>query len=138
MVEDVVQDVMIDLWTRHDTLAVQGNLRGYLFGAVRLRAANMNRRDSVAQRAAASVEDSQPHSAVDPLEHTETEELRTAINDALATLPERSRLILTMRWMDGLSYPEIAAALGTSVDAAKKQGRRIELIVRNLLGRFAP
>ena len=65
-------------------------------------------------------------------------ELQAAIDAALTQLPVRARLILTLRWFDGLSYPEIAEVLDVSVEAAKKQGRRAERIIRPLLARFAP
>jgi len=134
--EDVVQDVMIDLWERRETLVVRGTLRGYLFGAVRRRAADVRRRAGVVERHAA---ESVPSDAVpSPERELEAGELMQAVDAALAALPERSRLILTLRWADGLSYPEIAEVLEITEDAAKKQGRRMELLLRSVLARFAP
>ena len=67
----------------------------------------------------------------------EAREVAAAVKEALAALPPRSRLILTMRWIDQLSYTEIAEALGMSHAAAKKQGRRMENVIRPLLERFS-
>jgi RNA polymerase sigma-70 factor (ECF subfamily) len=134
--EDVVQDVLVDLWERRDRVVVRGTLRGYLFGATRRRIADLRRREGVAERYAevvrAGVVGVEVASVID------AHELDRAVRDALATLPDRARLILMMRWSDGLSYPEIAEALEISVESAKKQGRRTELMVRALLARFAP
>jgi RNA polymerase sigma-70 factor (ECF subfamily) len=144
LAEDVVQDVMVDLWERRATLTVSGSLRGYLFGAVRRRIADHQRHEGVVQRVAEAALDGRgPLPAVGtgpspPDEAAVANELQTAIDAALAQLPARARLILALRWFDGLSYPEIAEALDMSVEAAKKQGRRMELVVRPLLARFTP
>jgi RNA polymerase sigma-70 factor (ECF subfamily) len=73
-----------------------------------------------------------------PDQVAEANDLQTSVDAALSALPPRSRLIITLRWIDGLSYPEISEVLGISTDAAKKQGRRVELALRTLLARFAP
>jgi RNA polymerase sigma-70 factor (ECF subfamily) len=139
--EDIVQDVMVDLWDRRKTVVVRGSLRGYLFGAVRRRIADRQRHDGVVQRHLALTIATDPtHGTQTPTpdQTAEANELATAVDSALATLPERTRLILTMRWIDGLSYSEIAEALDISTEAAKKQGRRMEIVVRTLLARFSP
>lgn len=140
LAEDAVQDVMVDLWERRDRLALQGSLRGYLFGAVRLRIADRLRHEQVvdrtAQRLATQATFEMASVAPTQSEQLEASELSEAIERALATLPPKSRLILTLRWMNGMSYPEIATALGMSTDAAKKQGYRMEIVVRKLLADF--
>jgi RNA polymerase sigma-70 factor (ECF subfamily) len=135
--EDVVQDVLVDLWERRDRVVVRGTLRGYLFGATRRRIADLRRREGVAERHAAVVRADEV-AAHDGESVIDVHELDCAVHDALATLSDRARLILMMRWGDGLSYPEIAEALEISVESAKKQGHRTELMVRALLARFAP
>jgi RNA polymerase sigma-70 factor (ECF subfamily) len=133
--EDVVQDVMIDLWERRATIVVRGTLRSYLFGAVRRRIADHQRHDGVVERHAAQ---QLPVVTVSSEHILDADELERATAAALATLSARSRAILEFRWHSGLSYSEIADALGVSEEAAKKQGRRAELVVRALLARFAP
>jgi RNA polymerase sigma-70 factor (ECF subfamily) len=50
-----------------------------------------------------------------------------SVVDALATLPEGERAALLLRVDHGLSYDEIASALGTSVGAAKVRVHRARL-----------
>ena len=143
LAEDAVQDIMLDLWERRSVLSIQGSVRGYLFGAVRLRIADRLRRERSAEAANNALENQySPHSVENseslPSSAVELSELNAAVEKALASLPERSRLILTLRWIDGMSYPEIASILDISVDAAKKQGRRMEIALREILARFAP
>lgn len=144
MAEDIIQDVMLDIWQRRETLVVRGSLRGYVFGAVRLRIADRVRYES----ATASVNEKLVESinpvamggspAESPVAHTEAQELEAAVREALGKLPHQARMILTLRWIEGFKYIEIASALGISVDAAKKQGRRMEVIIQDLLSRFKP
>jgi RNA polymerase sigma-70 factor (ECF subfamily) len=46
-------------------------------------------------------------------------ELSNKIKEALNKLPEKQRLVFTLRYYDGLSYVEISELLGTSVGALK-------------------
>ncbi len=144
LAEEAVQDVMLDVWERRETLEIRGSVRAYLFGAVRLRIADRLRREKVAASARQTMAIETDPMAVGgnmptlPSADLEARELREAIQEALTNLPPQSRMILTLRWVDGMTYPEIAAVLGISVDAAKKQGRRMEVVLRVLLARFAP
>ena len=57
-----------------------------------------------------------------------------ALHGALAALPERSRVAVTLRHLEQLSNPEIADIMGTSVEAVESltaRGRRI--LARRLL-----
>ena len=40
--------------------------------------------------------------------------------EALAALPEQAREAMRLRWVEGKSYAEVAAALGVTEDAAKR------------------
>ncbi|MEO6186821.1 MAG: sigma-70 family RNA polymerase sigma factor, partial [Steroidobacteraceae bacterium] len=50
----------------------------------------------------------------DPLLETESGALRTAVADAIAGLPERERLVMSMYYDDELNLKEIGAVLGIS------------------------
>ncbi|NND02711.1 MAG: RNA polymerase sigma factor [Acidimicrobiia bacterium] len=61
--------------------------------------------------------------AWDPLDLDE-EQVRVAVHAALATLGDNLRITLVMHDMDGMSYSEIAEALGIGVSAAKMRIQR--------------
>jgi len=46
-------------------------------------------------------------------------ELSNKIQEAINKLPEKQRIVFTLRYYDGLSYEEISEILGTSVGALK-------------------
>jgi RNA polymerase sigma factor (sigma-70 family) len=62
--------------------------------------------------------------------------LTTTLDQLLNTLSERNRVIMTLRWIHGMTYEQIAGVLGISNDAAKKQGRRLQRLLAPLLERF--
>ena len=56
------------------------------------------------------------------------------IEHALTGLPDGCRRVLQLRWQDGLSYAEIAEALGISVKGVENQLSRARKNLRQRLG----
>lgn len=137
--EELVQDLFFDLWNSRGSWTIRTSLRSYLFGALRNRAFNLQRRDAVEQDW--SRDEAQP--AVRALHQAparaddlfEAAEQRTALADAFAKLPERCQLAMHLRWRDELSYAEIADALGISIKGVENQlGRGLKAIRAQLVG----
>lgn len=63
-------------------------------------------------------------------------ELRSAIDEASAKLPEEYRQVFLLRDVEGLSYEEIATATGDSVPAIKSRLHRARLSLRAAIDRF--
>jgi RNA polymerase sigma-70 factor (ECF subfamily) len=63
-------------------------------------------------------------------------ELRKAIDDAAQRLPEEYRQVFLLRDVEGLSYEEIAQAVGDSVPAIKSRLHRARLALRAAIDRF--
>ena len=71
----------------------------------------------------------------------ERQELRSAIEQGLATLSEQHRTVLVLREIEGLSYGEIAAALQLEEGTVKSRISRARIELRKLLmqyGNFLP
>lgn len=73
----------------------------------------------------------QTHAYVRALEFDEAEDRESqvtvdavAVRDALAELPERQRLAITLHYVEGLSVAEVAATLGVSEGTIKTQLHR--------------
>jgi RNA polymerase sigma-70 factor (ECF subfamily) len=135
--EDAVHDVFRMFWERRATLSIEGTLATYLFGAVRHRALNVLRHLGVARRSLAAFDTSDvPAMGGAPPRadmQSDTADLEALVFRHIAVLPERTRTLVLLRWKHGLSYAEIAAALGVSTEAAKKLGQRVQAVLRPLL-----
>lgn len=68
-----------------------------------------------------------------PEELTLTEDIRATVNAALQSLPEVHRTAIMLRELEGMSYEQIAAAMGTPVGTVRSRVFRArELIDREL------
>ncbi|MGQ9370132.1 RNA polymerase sigma factor [Azospirillum sp. ST 5-10] len=113
--EDLAQDAFLRLWNRADPVVDAG----YLFRTAQNLAIDHLR----AQRARAdhgAVPEEVPDDGA-PADHAVAarEELE-ALRDALSTLPERTQRVFLLNRLDGLTYAEIATALGVSVSTVEK------------------
>ena len=135
--EEVVQEVMLELWRRRETLVVEESLRAYLFRAARNRALNSLRHDAIAKRAEPVVAEDTvaPSGAHAQLVEEEIEvALRTAMND----LPDRCREVFELSRVHGLRYAEIATTLGISVKTVEAQMGKALRILRERMAQWLP
>jgi RNA polymerase sigma-70 factor (ECF subfamily) len=63
-------------------------------------------------------------------------ELRVAIERATARLPDEHRTVFLLKDIEGLSYEEIAEAMGTTVPAVKSRLHRARLALREAIDSF--
>jgi RNA polymerase sigma-70 factor (ECF subfamily) len=57
---------------------------------------------------------------------------------ALSTLPAEQREVIELHWFGGLSFPEVAEAVGSTVAAVKVRAHRGYVALRARLGETAP
>jgi len=123
--EEVVQDVLLEVWRRRETLEIDLTWRSYLFRAARNRALNDLRHARVAQRAEPLVRGPASVAPSSPAE-LDARELDREFRRVLAALPEPVREVFQMSRRDGLKYGEIAGALGISVKTVEaRMGRAL-------------
>ena len=132
--EELVQDVMLELWRRRETLAADGSAQAYLFQATRNRVLNHLRHLRIEQRSEPEIrgESSSSPRADSALVH---EELDVAVQKAVQALPDRCREVFELSRVHGLKYAEIAKTLGISVKTVEAQMGKA---LRTLRERLAP
>lgn len=115
--EDVTQESMLRLWRA----APGWEDRGVAVGTWLYRVASnlcldrlRRRRDRPLEAAGDPTDPALP-----PEARLQADSRSAALQQAVAALPERQRLATLLRHFDGLSNPEIAAALETSVEAVE-------------------
>ena len=132
--EEIVQDVMLELWRRRETLDAEGSPRAYLFQSTRNRALNHLRHLKVQRRG-------EPHvigeASLRPVADAVLveEEIDVALRDAVGALPDRCREVFELSRVHGLKYAEIAGVLGISVKTVEVQMGKA---LRSLRERLAP
>lgn len=117
--QDIVQDVFFKVWETKDKIDPDQNITGYLKRSVINRCLNYIRDNKNKFSGELPLDKpTQNHSA---LEELEGQELSAIINEALEKLPERCRLVYTLKRIEGLSLKEIAKKLDISPKTAENQ-----------------
>lgn len=136
LAEEIVQDVMLELWRRRESLVLSGPLRAYLQQAARNRALNRLRQARTAQRGEIYVRGPTESPPADA--DVVSTELRLAAEKAIASLSAPQREVFEMNRQRGMTYSEIAEQLGISVKSVEaRMGRALKLL-RDQLAPWLP
>lgn len=138
--EDIVQDVLFDVWQRRHKLHIQNeNLTAYLFSAVRNRAVTHLRHEGVATRLFEGNLLDRPGMGEVPVPQDDqivADDFYAALADAMTHLSELQRAVLILRWTQGLAYTEIGVTLAISENAARLHMSRARQVLRPLLEQY--
>ncbi len=107
--EDVAKEVFVRLWEHRETWGLEGSVLGLLFRMTRNLSLDEQRQRDACQRAASRA--SELPAPPCPTESIQNKEVDSAIQIALASLPQRRRGVFTLVRQHGLSYRETAEAL---------------------------
>ncbi len=135
--EEVVQDVLLEVWRRRESLAFELEPRRYLMRATRNRALNHVRHEAVVARAAARDIGEEAHAASAPA-MVDAKELDLAITQAVATLPDRCRAVFELSRRHNRSYAEIAEALDIAPKTVENQMGKALRMLRVALAEWLP
>ena len=135
--EEIVQDVMLELWRRRDRLAADGSPQAYLFQSTRNRALNHLRHLRVEQMGVPQIASERTPRLVADSGLVE-EEISVALRQAIEELPPRCRQVFELSRMRGLHYAEIAQTMGVSVKAVEAQMGRALKALRERLAPWLP
>lgn len=140
--EDLAQQVFLRLWKSARRYQPTAKFTTYLFTITRNLVFNESRRRS--RRREVSIEEREQAGSAHagaatggrPDEELLQNELRAAIDAAIARLPESQRLAVVMRRYQETPYEEIAAVLRTSVPSVKSLLFRARESLRQQLARY--
>ena len=113
--EDVTAQVFLQALPRLRTMDPADNPEAYLFVTARSAIADYWRNR---YKQPETTEFSDTSMLVD-FQQTATDESHTLAHDAIASLPEQSRRVLELRFLQGYSLKETASAMGTTVGNIK-------------------
>ena len=117
--DDVLQDVWLDVYRAMGKLRDPGALAGWLYGIARNRAYGMLRRRGGIRTVSLEAEDladvlAEPEPDAGPGE-------AALVNASLERLPHEQREVLLLRIIEGMSYDQIAAAVGCEVGTVRSR-----------------
>lgn len=135
--EELVQDVMLTLWQKRESLFVDDSVRAYLYKATRNRALNHLRHERVEKRSAPFLAEA-PSIAPSAPAQLANAEIASAITAALEHLPARCREVFELSRAQNLKYSEIASTLGISVKTVEAQMGKALRILRERLADWLP
>ncbi len=128
----LVHEVFVSVWEKFDSLPADINYKSYLYTAARNRSLNFIRDrkkyvmlENVAEKELAEVND--PMVA---------DELEREIEAAIASLPEKCRMVFEFSRSEGLKYAQIAEKMGISVKTVETQMSKALSVLREHLKEF--
>lgn len=137
LAEDIVHSGFIKLWESRQTLAADISPRAYLYKIVDNLSLNTLRHEKVKQQHAAYLlKTTSEDISETTFNSIDLKELSSAIDTAIAELPEQMRIIFELRKYEGLKYAEIATRLNISVKTVDTQISRAMTKLKEKLSRF--
>lgn len=123
LAEDVTQAVFLVFLRKARGLSPNVVLAGWLFNVVRYVAASQRRAQARRQRHEAEVAVMKTLEAQsrDDADQVDWQPLIPRLNDAIAHLPGRDRAVVVMKYLEGKSHREVAAAQNTSENAVRQR-----------------
>ncbi len=135
--EDIAQETFIRVFRAADTYTPDAKFTTWLYTIVKNLCFNAIRKRQSATLVSID-EETAPEIASredDPARSLEREQLRKMVSRAVNALPENLRIAVILQKFHGLSYEEIAAVLGCSVNAVKLRVHRAkDFLSRELAG----
>jgi len=139
--EDLAQDVFLSVYQAAPRYRPEAKFSTWLYRIATNAALNArksrHRHPTIALDALGSMVDRIPSARAEATDRAlEREEIAAAVERALRRLPERQRAAVVLQRFEGLSYDEIAAALGVSTDAVDALLRRAKVALRDALAPY--
>ncbi len=117
--DDLLQEIFLKIWTALPSFRAESQLYTWIYRIATNETLNFLNKQKV--RAALRFE-SLSDKLVDRIDEDpwfNGDQLQRNLMKAVQKLPEKQRLVFTMRWFEDLSYEDISEILGTSVGALK-------------------
>lgn len=134
--EDAVQEVMMNIWNKRQSIKISESLNAYLYMSVRnncLRAMSKNERKYWLDE---GMEDDNRFAVDNASDLLHSKDLKGKINDAIELLPPKCALVFKLSRFEEKSYKEIAAMLDISVKTVENQMGKALMLMRKSLAPY--
>ncbi len=128
--KEVVQDVMINLWTKREQLNFQDNLKAYLYKSVSNRSINYLKKNKAIINIDEDIEDKLIDEDQHFIENLEDNQLEEIIDQEINKLPDKCKQAFQLSRFENLKYKEIAEQMDVSV-------KTVEAHISNALNKLS-
>jgi len=140
--DEIVQEVFLNLWEKHNNLQIKSSLKAYLYKCVQNYCLNYLRSDKGFKNVVQL--DLIPEQSdfllvemsFDELDASFSEQIEIELDRAIKSLPEQCQQIFLLSRFENYSYPEIAERLGVSVSTVKTQMSRAMQKLRAIMDNY--
>ncbi len=136
--EELVQDIFVKLWDKHEEIDINSSIGAYLHRAVQNYALNFLNKRKVKDKYMLVQDKADFNTIDDGLFKLEQEELRVVLKKAILELPEKRRRIFELSRYDGLKNSLIAKQLSISVKTVESQMTKALKYLRVVLKDHVP
>jgi RNA polymerase sigma-70 factor (ECF subfamily) len=131
--EDVVQEVMVHLWSNRKKIAEVQHLRAFLIQSCRNKAIEILRKEASVKRRESEISDTPTVEDI----NVDQAWLKEQIFDSIRHLPSKCGQVFIMSKVEGLTYTEIAESLDISVKTVENHmGKAFKLLRKMLAGKI--
>ncbi|MDE5874651.1 MAG: sigma-70 family RNA polymerase sigma factor [Muribaculaceae bacterium] len=134
---DLVQNVFLKAWNNLHNFRGDAKLSTWLFKIAINESINFINKEKQRQQISEDADDSFILNNIEADEFFDGDEIQKELLKAIASLPEKQRLVFNMRYYDDMKYEEISDILGTSVGALKASYHHaVKKITEKMVNRF--
>ena len=116
---DVVQNTFIKVWKGLSGFRQDSNLYTWIYRIAANESLTFLKQQKKRMQVSIDDEESNVGDTLKADTHYEGNKMQLKLQEAIATLPDKQKLVFTMKYFDDLKYEELSEILGTSVGALK-------------------
>ncbi|MCF0182046.1 MAG: RNA polymerase sigma factor [Muribaculaceae bacterium] len=116
---DVLQNTFIKAWTSIDNFRGDAKLSTWLYKIAINESITFINKQKAANNISLDDDDSFLANTLESDEYFDGDEAQLKLQRAIATLPEKQRVVFNLRYYDEMKYEDMSEILGTSVGALK-------------------
>ena len=117
--DDLLQDIFVKIWSALKSFRGDSQLYTWLYRIATNETLNFLNKQKVRSALQFESLSSKLEEKIDEDPWFNGDSMQRLLMKAIQKLPEKQRLVFTMRWFEDLSYEDISEILGTSVGALK-------------------
>lgn len=133
VIEDIVQELFVYIWENRNNFSPKGNIKSYLFKAVRNKAINYYKHETVKLNSTEELKLIYFSETNNVEKQYDAKEINQLITKSVTLLPEKCREIFTLIKFNGFTYQETAEILNLSIKTIENQMGRALIKLRELL-----